>query len=111
MGISKETIATDHEFFYNDFVSQIIFNPPRMSSVEQEVAHCKAILKRSSVVDIRFTNGDAVVLNRVLASKTPIWAVVGGLLSLYVGVSFFSLADTVYLFFKFILTQLLSYKK
>ena len=111
MGISKETIATDHEFFYNDFVSKIIFNPPRMSSVEQEVAHCKAILKRSSVVDIRFTNGDAVVLNRVLASKTPIWAVVGGLLSLYVGVSFFSLADTVYLFFKFILTQLLSYKK
>ena len=108
MGVSKETIATDHEFFYNDFVSKIIFNPPWMSKVEQEVAHCKAILKRSSVVDIRFTNGDAVVLKRVLASKTPIWAVVGGLLSLYVGVSFLSLADTVYLVLKFILTHLSS---
>ena len=87
----------DHHFFYNEFVSKIVFNTPGQNAVEKEVAQCKTILKRSSIIDVRFTNGDAVVLERVLSSKTPIWAVVGGLLSLYVGASILSISFSVYL--------------
>lgn len=97
MGISEGTVPVDQNFFYNEFVSKIVFNPPKMSRVDQEMIHCRAIIKRASIIDIRFTQGDAMVLKRVLASKTPIWTVVGGLLSLHVGFSIFSLSESLYL--------------
>ena len=95
----------ERNFFYNDFVSSILFKNDQKLD---EIVHCKETLARVAIVDIQMTSADAIVLLPHVQSRTSIWTNTGGLLSLYVGFSFLSLADTVYLVLKFILTHLSS---
>ena len=83
----------ERNFFYNDFVSSILFKNDHKLD---EIVHCKETLARVAIVDIQMTSADAIVLSPHVQSKTSIWTNTGGLLSLYVGFSFLSLAEIVF---------------
>ena len=96
LGITAEKMSTTVNFFHNDFVSKILYNPPEVRAEEREEQYCLEKLDRVAVVDISFTHADAIVLKQSLESKTSIWTNTGGLLSLYVGFSFLSLGEIVF---------------
>ena len=98
LGISKESLDTEWRFFYNEFVSKILYNLPEMGDKEKEKLFCMEIVKRTSFVEIQFTNADAIVLKRTVRSKIPTWTFVEGLLSLCVGFSFLSLGEVSFWF-------------
>ena len=87
---------TEWNFFFNKFVSNILYNLPEISDVEKEKTVCKEIVKRTSFVEIQFTSADAMVLKRTVGSRTSAWTFVGGLLSLCVGFSFLSLGEVLF---------------
>ena len=81
------------KFFYNDFVSKILFNPVDSEGVSEEELACRDKLEKVALVDISFTEADAIVLTRRPRQKIPLITAIGGLLSLFAGFSFLSLTE------------------
>lgn len=92
LGLS-ERASMSTNFFYNDFVSKILFNPEDNPEVSEEELACRLQLEKVAIVDVAFTEADAIVLTQRLRQKIPLITAIGGLLSLFAGFSFLSLSE------------------
>ena len=104
-------MALERSFFYNEFVTKILYNPPNLSQEENERLYCKEVLKNVAVVDVRFTSADAIVLEKSLVDNISFWTNTGGLLSLYVGFSSLSLAEVTFWALRWVLSIIRTTKR
>ena len=104
LGVDAAKMLHERNFFYNEFVSKILYNPPDISQEEKERLYCKEVLKNVAIVEISFTSADAIVLERSLVDTISFWTNTGGLLSLYVGFSSLSLAEITFWVLRWVLT-------
>lgn len=80
-------------FFFNDFVSKILFNDGLISAEEA----CRAKLQEVSFVNIKMPTSDAIVLRRDRVSGIAWLTEIGGLLSLYTGFSSISVFEILFI--------------
>ena len=86
LGISGEPQGP---FFYNRFISNILFNPME----ESNEATCMRMLEKAALVSVEMTRADAILLEKSIESSISQFTTIGGLLGLYAGFSFLSLAE------------------
>ena len=91
IGINEGSIKA-REYFYNDFISKILFKGDVAKNV-QLIQECKNTLERVAIVNFEMTQADAVVYTKVSVVPIDILTGIGGLLSLYLGVSFLSVVE------------------
>ena len=98
LGISG---SMTNQLFFNEFASKILWNAEPLTSEEL----CRKKLEHVAFVNVEMTQTDAIVLSREVYNSISSVTVTGGIVSLYSGMSFTSLIETVFWFFK-ILVQL-----
>ena len=91
---------TNHLFF-NEFASKILSNTEPLSNKEL----CRKKLEQVAFVNVEMTQTDAIVLSREVYDSIAYVPVMGGIVSLYSGMSFTSLLETAFWILK-ILVQL-----
>ena len=77
------------KFFYNGFVSKILFN---LDGINDNQA-CERKLERVAIVNVEMTGSDVIHLEKTVQGSISGFTTIGGLLSLYAGFSFLSLAE------------------
>ena len=88
---------TSKDFFFNSFVSQILYNKDQTEfNVQKE---CEGLLAKVAIVDISLINSDAILIEKTIRDSGDLLTFIGGLLSLYAGFSFLSLAELVFWIF------------
>ena len=95
IGITLESARYNHKFFYNEFVSNILF-ASRRNKVEHELDFCTEIMGRAAVVNIEFTRADATGFRISIPKGISVLTGTGGLFSLYAGFSFLSLGELLF---------------
>lgn len=99
-------------YFYNAFISAILFGEDQGNT--SVITECVETLDRIAFVSIEMTRADAIVYTKVEDLPVDIPTVAGGLLSLYMGVSFLSMVEVaaivIQLCFGFIKTLVPSFK-
>lgn len=91
IGITEGSIAS-RNYFYNDFISGILLNHDA-STKSVLIEECKQMLDRVVIVNFEMTQADVVVYKRVSSVPIDILTGIGGLLSLYMGISFLSVVE------------------
>ena len=81
-------------FFFNSFVSQILHNKDQVEIDPQE--ECEGLLEKVAIVDISLVQSDAILIEKTIKDSGDLLTFVGGLLSLYAGFSFLSVAELVF---------------
>ena len=83
------------QFFYNDFVSKILFNA-KDDIADQGQKECEEKVKDVAIVDIKMTQADALVFEKTTGGHANTLVIhIGGLFSLYIGASFLSFVEIV----------------
>ena len=95
MGITE---ARSEQFFFNDFVTEVLYNSESLT--EEEL--CRNMLKRVAFVNVEMTRTDTVVLTREIYAGISSFTVAGGIVSLYKGVSFMTLLEIAFWIIKII---------
>ena len=93
IGVDKGSMKQKY-FFYNEFISGILFNKDS-SDTSDLIRECVVTLERVSIVTLELTQADAIVYSKVSAVAFDVLTGIGGLLSLYLGFSFLSIAEVV----------------
>ena len=88
------------KFFYNEFISAILFGEESSDGGVAVLDECKEILERVAFVSIDMTRADAIVYTKVEDVPIYIPTVAGGLLSLYMGVSLMSMVEVAAIFIR-----------
>ena len=89
------------QLFFNEFASKILWNAEPLTSEEL----CRKKLEHVAFVNVEMTQTDAIVLSREVYDSIAYVPVMGGIVSLYSGMSFTSLLETAFWILK-ILVQL-----
>ena len=92
LGISESPDTYRGRFYYNELVSNLLFNPDRKTAEDE----CREKLKSVAIVRVEMSLADVLVFEKSLTMGISAITTTGGLLSLYVGFSFLSLAELVF---------------
>ena len=61
-----------------------------------EQSFCEELMEQAAIVDVEFTQADAIVFEKTVQQKTSLITASGGLFSLYAGFSFLSLGELIF---------------
>ena len=95
LGVNPHSASYEQKFFYNLFVSQLIFNQNKSEEaiIDREIEQCQEILERVAIVELSMVPNDAIVFSETISDKTGVFTGSGGILGLYAGFSFLSMAE------------------
>ena len=97
LGVEATSYGYTSKFFFNYFVSQILYNQDRDDF--DPVAECEDLLTKVAIIDIALVRTDAILIEKTIKDPGSLLTFVGGLLSLYAGFSFLSLAELAFWIF------------
>ena len=92
LGIRKNGATSADNPFYNQFVSGPLSNTLEIDPVTK----CEQLLAKVAMVRVEMTRSDAIQMERSIPASMATLTNTGGLLSLYAGFSFLSLAEIVF---------------
>lgn len=96
LGISDSPDTYRGKFYFNDLVSNLLFNPDPKTAEDE----CKEKLGSVAIVRVEMALVDVLVYEKSSEQDISTITATGGLLSLYVGFSFLSLAELVFWVFR-----------
>ena len=90
LGITGRKVT--QRFFFNEFVSKLLFNSGPVSGQEA----CRNKLKEVSIITVKMSTSDSIVLRRETVGGIAWVTDMGGILSLYAGFSGISVFEIVF---------------
>ena len=108
LGVTGSSRGKVRSYFFNDFVSQILYNKDPAPLEDSGYLECLDTIDRAAIVKIVMTEADAVVIQRGTSDYVAILTLVGGLLSLYSGFTFLSAGEVLSLPLRVVLRVLSS---
>ena len=94
LGISRQVPGSRSNFFFNKFVSQLLFNGQDQADSDL-IGKCLSRLDAVAIVTIIKPESEVIVMTRQKEIRISTATVAGGLLSLYAGFSFLSFGEVV----------------